>query len=205
MQLTSTGTPAQVVDAPRLVTRWANRNRFNRLTSVAPYTKTRFPWFLSPSNKTLTTAPFPSGMAGRSSEAPIPRLTRKAGLTDGSRPHRTISGPRWWMSRWPSSTSARCRSGSSSLQHNACAPGHKTLVIVNARRRTFASDHQFSCVRALRMKTHGFRGNADQSDNRRPRSPLGNPASVDQTSIRPTRAAIADSGYCLTIPSRPCR
>ena len=35
--------------------------------------------------------------------------------------------------------------------------------------------------RALRTKTHGFRGNADQSDNRRPRSSLGNPASVDPT------------------------
>ena len=32
MPLTSTGTPAQVVDAPRRVTRWANRNCFNRLT-----------------------------------------------------------------------------------------------------------------------------------------------------------------------------
>ena len=36
MQLTSTGTPAQVVDAPRLVTRWTNRKCFNRLTSLAP-------------------------------------------------------------------------------------------------------------------------------------------------------------------------
>jgi len=41
-----------------------------------------------------------------------------------------------------------------------------------------------SIVRALRTKTHGFRGNADQSDNRRPRSPLGNPASVDPTEAR---------------------
>src|SRR5262245_52435612 len=53
------------------------------------FTMTRCPWFLSPSNKTLSTAPFPSGMVGRSAEAPIPRSTRKAGLTDGSRPHRT--------------------------------------------------------------------------------------------------------------------
>src|SRR5438094_9401463 len=36
-------------------------------------------------------------------------------------------------------------------------------------------------MRALRTKTHGFRGNADQTDSRRPRSPLGNPASVDPT------------------------
>ena len=36
MQLTSTGPPAQVVDAPRWVTRWTNRKCFNRLTSLAP-------------------------------------------------------------------------------------------------------------------------------------------------------------------------
>jgi hypothetical protein len=47
------------------------------------FEKTRRPWLLSPSNKTLTTAPFPSGMVGRFPEAPIPRSTRKAGLTDG--------------------------------------------------------------------------------------------------------------------------
>ncbi len=40
-----------------------------------------------------------------------------------------------------------------------------------------------SVERALRTKTHGFRGNADQSDDRHPRSPLGNPASVDQTNV----------------------
>ena len=34
--------------------------------------KTRRPWFLSPSNKTLSTAPFPSGMVGRFPEARIP-------------------------------------------------------------------------------------------------------------------------------------
>ncbi|HEX3446956.1 MAG TPA: hypothetical protein VHS97_01815 [Isosphaeraceae bacterium] len=45
--------------------------------------KTRCPWFLSPSNQALARAPFPSGMIGRSPEAPIPRSTRKAGLTDG--------------------------------------------------------------------------------------------------------------------------
>jgi hypothetical protein len=41
-----------------------------------------------------------------------------------------------------------------------------------------------SVVRALRTKTHGFRNHADQSDNRRPRSPLENPASVDPTEAR---------------------
>jgi hypothetical protein len=87
----------------------------------------RRPWFLSPSNQALATAPFPSGLVGRSPEAPVPRSTRKAGLTDGSRPHRTTSGPRRLMSRWPSSTSARCRSGSSALQHNAWELGHKAL------------------------------------------------------------------------------
>jgi len=53
------------------------------------FEKTRRPWLLRPSNQALATVPFPSGMAGRSPEAPIPRSTRKAGLTDGSRPHRT--------------------------------------------------------------------------------------------------------------------
>ena len=91
-----------------------------------PY-EMRRPWFLSPSNQALATAPFPSGLVGRSPEAPVPRSTRKAGLTDGSRPHRTTSGPRRLMSRWPSCTSARCRSGSTALQHNAWAPGQKAL------------------------------------------------------------------------------
>src|SRR6516162_8611987 len=90
-------------------------------------TMTRCPWFLSPSNQTLSTAPFPSGMVGRSAEAPSPRSTRKAGFTDGSRPHRTIAGPRSLMSQWPNSTGARCRSGSSSVQHTAWTPGHKAL------------------------------------------------------------------------------
>ena len=36
-----------------------------------PFAKTRCPWFLSPSNKTLATVPFPPGMVGRFLEAPI--------------------------------------------------------------------------------------------------------------------------------------
>jgi hypothetical protein len=36
MRLTSTGTPAQVVDAPCSVTRWASRQCSSRLTSLAP-------------------------------------------------------------------------------------------------------------------------------------------------------------------------
>jgi hypothetical protein len=52
------------------------------------FAKTRCPWFLSPSNKTLATVPFPSGMVGRFPEAPISCSTRKAGLSDGSRPYR---------------------------------------------------------------------------------------------------------------------
>jgi hypothetical protein len=52
-----------------------------------------------------------------------------------------------------------------------------------------------SVVRALRTKTHGFRDNADQSDNRRPRLPLGNPASVDPTeaSCIPTDASVVEN------------
>lgn len=51
-----------------------------------------------------------------------------------------------------------------------------------------------SVVCALRTKTHGLRGNADQSDNRRPRSPLGNPASVDVTDARCADATIRRFG-----------
>jgi hypothetical protein len=47
------------------------------------FEKTRCPWFLSPSNKTLSTAPFPSGMVGRFAEAPISCAARKAGLSNG--------------------------------------------------------------------------------------------------------------------------
>ena len=43
----------------------------NSLHIARSFTKTRCPWFLSPSNKTLATVPFPSGMVGRFPEAPI--------------------------------------------------------------------------------------------------------------------------------------
>ena len=71
-RLTSTGTPAQVVDALCLVTRWANSEMLQSPHIARSFTKTLCPWFLSPSNKTLSTAPFPSGMVGRFPEAPIP-------------------------------------------------------------------------------------------------------------------------------------
>jgi hypothetical protein len=87
------------------------------------------------------------------------------------------------VSRWPSSTRARCRSGSSSVQHNAWAPGHKALgSSMCGDKRSLLTPS--SVVRALRTKAHGFRGNADQSDNRRPRSPVRRPASVDHTDAR---------------------
>ena len=47
------------------------------------FEKTRCPRFLSPSNKALATAPFPSGMVARFPEAPISCSSRKAGLSDG--------------------------------------------------------------------------------------------------------------------------
>jgi hypothetical protein len=56
---------------------------FNLFHIARSFEKTRRPWFLSPLNEALALAPFPWGMAGRSPEAPIPRSTRKAGLTDG--------------------------------------------------------------------------------------------------------------------------
>jgi hypothetical protein len=46
------------------------------------FEKTRCPGFLRPSNQALATAPFPSGMVGRSPEAAIPGSMRKDGLTD---------------------------------------------------------------------------------------------------------------------------
>ena len=93
MPLTSTGTPAQVADA-RAGSRLGESELLQSPHIARSFTMTRCPWFLSPSNKTLSTAPFPSGMVGRSAEAPILPSTQKAGLTDGSRPHRTIAGPR---------------------------------------------------------------------------------------------------------------
>jgi hypothetical protein len=65
----------------------------------------------------------PSGMADRSPEAPIPRSTRKVGLSDGKRPCRTASGPRWLMSQWPNSTGARAGSGRYAVQHNSRVTG----------------------------------------------------------------------------------
>jgi hypothetical protein len=50
--------------------------------------------------------------------------------------------------------------------------------------RAWLASSPSSVVRALRTMTHGFRDNADQSDNRRPRLPLENPASVDPTEAR---------------------
>ena len=44
------------------------------------FEKSRCPWLLSPSNKALATAPFPSGMVGRFPEAPISRRHERPGL-----------------------------------------------------------------------------------------------------------------------------
>ena len=63
--------PLRTLTRLRLVTRWANRKCSIRFTSLAPLRRARCPWFLSPSNKALATAPFPSGMVGRFPEAPI--------------------------------------------------------------------------------------------------------------------------------------
>ena len=61
LRLTSTGTPAQVVVASCLVTRWANSEMLESPHIARSFTKTRCPWFLNSSNKTLSTAPFPRG------------------------------------------------------------------------------------------------------------------------------------------------
>ncbi len=72
LRITSTGTPAEVVDASCLITRWANSKMLESPHIARSFTKTRCRWFLSSSNKTLSTAPFPSEMVGRFPEAPIP-------------------------------------------------------------------------------------------------------------------------------------
>ena len=54
------------------------------------------------------------------------------------------------------------------------------VVRVDERRQTVTSDLQFSCASSA-YEDAQISSNADQSDNRRPRSPLGNPASVDPT------------------------
>src|SRR5208283_5400059 len=46
------------------------------------YEKTHSPRSLSPSNKALATAPFPSEMVDRFPEAPLSCSSRKAGLSD---------------------------------------------------------------------------------------------------------------------------
>jgi hypothetical protein len=72
LRLTSTRTPPQVVDALCLVTHCVNSEMLESPHIARSFTKARCPWFLSPSKKTLCTAPFPSGMVGRFPEAPIP-------------------------------------------------------------------------------------------------------------------------------------
>ena len=52
------------------------------------YDKTRCPWFLSPSNKALATAPFPSGMVGRFPEAPVSCLSNYS---------KTLSSPGFYV------------------------------------------------------------------------------------------------------------
>jgi hypothetical protein len=82
LKFTSQRTPALGFNSPRLVVlgAWEMLDLFHIARSFA---ETRFPWLLSPPNKALATAPFPSGMVGRFPEAPISFSTRKAGLSDG--------------------------------------------------------------------------------------------------------------------------
>ena len=96
----------------------------------------------------------PSGIADRSPEAPIPRSTRKVGLSNGKRPCRTASGPRWLMSQWPNSTGARAGSGRYAVQHNSRVHGHKALRsrTVQIQRTVVTAG---SAVRLLRHKATG--------------------------------------------------
>ena len=105
--LTSTGTPVPDVDALCLVMRLANRKNVDQYYIARPFEKTHCPWFLCPLNDALALAPFPSGMVGRVPEAPISCSSRKTGLSDGSVPYSTTSGPRSLMSRCPSSMGAQ--------------------------------------------------------------------------------------------------
>ena len=86
-------------------TRWGSRN--GSLHIARSFERTRCPRFLSPSNKALATASFPSGMVDRFPEAPTSCSSRKDGLSDGYGPCSTTSGPRLLMSRCPSSTGAQ--------------------------------------------------------------------------------------------------
>ena len=52
-------------------------------------------------------------------------LCKDGGLSDGSRPFPTTSGPRWLMSQWPNSTSAQHRSCSHSVQDTGRARRNK--------------------------------------------------------------------------------
>jgi hypothetical protein len=91
MRLTSTGTPALGVDSPCWVAHWANRKCLIGFTSLAPLRRRAARGSSAHRTKALAAAPFPSAMVGRFPEAPISCSKRKAGISDGSRPHRTTS------------------------------------------------------------------------------------------------------------------
>ncbi len=145
--------------------RWESRN--GALHLARSFEKTRCPRFLSPSNKALDTASSPSARVARFPEAPIPSSSRKDGLSDGYGPCSTTSGPRWLMSRCPSSTGAQHGAGTCSVQNNARAHGYKALPEqTDQNHRSVANPSQV--FHLLHGKTHGFRGNAHQTDDRRP-------------------------------------
>jgi hypothetical protein len=71
MQLGVTGTPAPNVDAPRFDHALGESDTLDSPHMARSSAQTRCPWFLSSSDKTLATEPFPLRMVGRFREAPI--------------------------------------------------------------------------------------------------------------------------------------
>ncbi len=121
MRLTSTGTPAQVVDTPCLVTHWASRKCSSRFTSLTPLQRRA-----ARGSSAHRTRPWPQSRSrqGWSAVFPKPQFRdqhERPGFPTANDHIPTTSGPRWLMSQWPNSTSA---------QHRSCGyqfripPGH---------------------------------------------------------------------------------
>jgi hypothetical protein len=104
------------------VTRWASRNAaFGPI--VLLLSKMRQTWFISASNKTLATVPFPGGDDRPFVEAANSCSTRTVRRRDGWRPIQTTSGPLLLDGRRPNSTFAR--HGSENAQYSI-TPAHSS-------------------------------------------------------------------------------
>jgi len=100
----------------------------NLLHIARSFSETRCPWFLSPSNRALATAPFPSGMVGRflkpKTRAQHERLGFLTANDHVERPLGLALGDEKMARLHGCATQLRSDSG----QHNARERGHKVSV-----------------------------------------------------------------------------